>query len=224
MSSFPSSSSSLRLLPSALLLLSAASLASAASCPSVVDVSPSSSTGSWSSPANASSSSNTLQVLQPVASFDPSNLPSLVFSPNLTCSGTYSFTLSIPGCLAVGDCSTRTSLAVQIQPDSNASSSYAQTIPPSAWDEDYELFSGALQRSPAVTVSMSPTPVGVNGDEFSVVVGQLHLTLGQASNTTDPNSPSTPGAGSFGAQSEFLSSEAEEEARSGSRGEMQNPV
>lgn len=209
MSSSPLASSSLRLLPPALLLLSAASLSSAASCPSVVDVSPSSSTGSWASPANASSS-NTLQVLQPVASFDSSNLPSLVFSPNLTCAGTYSLTLSIPGCLAVGDCSTRTSLAVQIQPDSNASSSYAQTIPPSAWDVDYELFSGALQRSPAVTVSMSSTPVGVNGDEFSVVVGQLHLTLEQASNTTDPNSPSTPGTGSFGAQSKSFYSDSED--------------
>lgn len=59
---------------------------------------------------------------------------------------------------------------------------YRQTIAPVRYERRFELYSGAVQAtstafSPIVTVSMSTTPVGINGDSFSVVVGRVELEL-----------------------------------------------
>ena len=141
--------------------------------------------GSWSELSVPSAlggiSSAALRATVPVASFSAEDLPSARFYPYVTGTGNYSVGLVIPGCLAVNDCDSRSSLDVQFVPYLG-SGVYRQTIAPVRYERRFELYSGAVQAtsaafSPVVTVGMSASPVGVNGDNFSVVVGRVELEL-----------------------------------------------
>ena len=158
----------------------------------------------------------------PVADFSSSSPPTVTFQPYLAGTGNYTVNLLVPGCVNVGDCQTRTSLTVTVQPY-QGSPLRTQTVPPSEQDVEYLIYEGAMQASesggfsPIVTLAMSSTPIGVNGNEYSVAANRVEFklttldTTGTGSNSSQSATGGLPGSGvngTFGTNSTSAAAKA----------------
>ncbi|CDZ98229.1 Src homology-3 domain [Phaffia rhodozyma] len=157
------------------------------SCASIPSTANSEIVGNWTSiqVANTALGGTTSEAIS--ASVLPTTLsyltefPSITYYPYVTSTGNYTISLVVPGCRVVGDCSTRTSLDVLFTPYSGAGS-YLQTVPPSSNDQAYPIYTGSVQASsdsfnPAIKISLSSIPSGVNGDRYTIVASQLIFEL-----------------------------------------------
>lgn len=129
----------------------------------------------------AGTTQSILQASVPASQINTASLPSITFYPQITSTGNYTVTLLVPGCVTVGDCSTRTSTSISVLP--YLSANLATTlIPPNQVDLQQVIYTGPVQRSdstfvPVVVLEMSQNPSGVNGDVYTVVADRVQFKL-----------------------------------------------
>lgn len=152
-------------------------------CSNSADKSSALTTGDWkTATAPTNIPATTAYYLTTNVSTSSTDRPSVTFYPYVSAAGYYDLYVLVPGCSAIGDCGTRTSVDIEVFPKQDGLG-WTSTISERVQDDTRILvYSGPIDMSsgsfsPTVILALAEKPDTISGNSFTVVASAVELVL-----------------------------------------------